>query len=184
MTLLTIYHNNIDTVFISPSLRRSARVDYGTMQLASVLKTSAGEGLTIQSAPRCAVWLIFTLLILAIAITQARSASATTVWLLALYGMQGLTAELLGVKTDQTSLTIPRRVLPILPLLVFWRERIYWEDIANITTMSKPVGSERIWVRKRSGGHVPLTFANHDQKLRFFEIAKQMQPMISIYRRG
>ena len=54
MTLLIIYHNNIDTVFISPSLRGSARVDYGTMQLASVLKTSAGEGLTIQSADKYA----------------------------------------------------------------------------------------------------------------------------------
>jgi hypothetical protein len=156
-------------------------VTYQAMQPATVSKTSSGEGMTARSIPRCIIWLSFTFLVfaIAIAITQVRSASAMMFWLVGLYGVQGLLAEVLGLKTDRTSLTIPRRLLPILPLLVFWRERIRWMDIADITSMS---GEQRIQLRKRSGGRVQLTFRNRDQKLRFFEITKQMQPSISIYR--
>jgi hypothetical protein len=127
------------------------------MQPTAVSKISSGEGMTARSIPHCIIWLSFTFLIFAIAITQARSALAMMFWVVALYGVQGLLAEVLGLKTDQTSLTIPRRLLPILPLFVFWRERIRWTDIAEITSMS---GAQRIQLRKRSGGRVQLTFRN------------------------
>ena len=102
--------------------------------------------------------------------------------LVALYGAQAFIAEALGFKTDQTSLTIPRRLLQILPLLVLWRERIRWTDIVDITALPNSLGSERIRVHKSSGRYAFLTFRNRDQKLQFFQTAKQMQPSISIYR--
>ena len=102
--------------------------------------------------------------------------------LVALYGAQAFIAEALGFKTDQTSLTIPRRLLQILPLVVLWRERIRWTDIVDITALPKSLGSERIRLRKRSDRYAFLTFRNRDQKLQFFQTAKQMQPSISIYR--
>ncbi len=110
---------------------------YEIMQPSVLPGTFSGEGMTTRSMPRCVMWLIFTLLILAVAITQARSALATMFWLFALYSVQGLIAEVLGLKTDQTSLTIPRRLPLILPLLVFWREQIRWTDIADITSMPR-----------------------------------------------
>ena len=156
-------------------------MNYEVMQPATVSKTPSGEGMMARFIPRCIIWLSFTFLILAIAIMQARSASAMMFWLVALYGVQGLIAEVLGLRTNQTSVTVPRRLPPILPLLVFWREQIRWTDIVDITSMPK---TQRINLRKHSGGHVQLTFPYRDQKLRFFEIAKQIQPSISIYRAG
>jgi hypothetical protein len=149
------------------------------MQPTAALETPICADMTIRSTPRCVIWLIFTSVILAIAIaiTQARSASAPMFWLFALYGVQGLIAETLGVKTDQTSLTIPRRLSLI--LLVFWRERISWMDIVDITSIPE---TQRIKLRKVSGGDMQLTFPNRDKKLRFLEIANQMGPSISIYR--
>jgi hypothetical protein len=69
-------------------------------------------------------------------------------------------------------------------LLVLWRERIRWTDIVDITALPKSLGSERIRLRKNSDRFALLTFRNRDQKLRFFQTAKQMRPSISIYRTG
>ncbi len=136
----------------------------------------------MRSLSLCVIWLIFALLALVVAMFQPPSPAAIMFWLAALYGAQAFIAEALGFKTDQTSLTIPRRLLQISPLLVLWRERIRWTDIVDITALPKSLGSERIRLRKRSGRYAFLTFRNRDQKLQFFQTARQMQPSISIYR--
>ena len=134
----------------------------------------------------CVIWLVFTGLATGLAVIAAifQSPSPATLMfgLVALYGAQAFIAEALGIKTDQTSLTIPRRLLQISPLLVLWRERIRWTDIVDITALPKSLGSERIRVHKSSDRYAFLTFRNRDQKLQFFQTAKQMQPSISIYR--
>ena len=136
----------------------------------------------MRSFSLCVMSLVFTGLAVVAAIIQPPSPAASMFWLVALYGAQAFIAEALGIKTDQTSLTIPRRLLQILPLLVLWRERIRWTDIVDITALPKSLGSERLRVRKSSGRYAFLTFRNRDQKLQFFQTAKQMQPSISIYR--
>ena len=136
----------------------------------------------MRSLSLCVIWLIFALLALVVAIFQPPSPAVIMLWLAALYGAQAFIAEALGFKTDQTSLTIPRRLLRISPLLVLWRERIRWTDIVDITALPKSLGSERIRVHKSSDRYAFLTFRNRDQKLQFFQTAKQMQPSISIYR--
>jgi hypothetical protein len=131
-------------------------------------------------------WLVFTGLATGLAVVavifQSPSPATLMFGLVALYGAQAFIAEALGFKTDQTSLTIPRRLLQISPLLVLWRERIRWTDIVDITALPKSLGSERIRVHKSSDGYAFLTFRNRDQKLQFFQTAKQMRPSISIYR--
>jgi len=140
----------------------------------------------MRSLSLCVIWLVFTGLATGLAVVaaifQSPSPVALMFGLVAFYGAQAFIAEALGFKTDQTSLTIPRRLLRISPLLVLWRERIRWTDIVDITALPKSLGSERIRVHKSSDRYAFLTFRNRDQKLQFFQTAKQMQPSISIYR--
>jgi hypothetical protein len=148
------------------------------------MEMTSSEGQTTRSTRYCVIWLLCTLFAFAVAIFQALSPSKVLLWLLPLYCLQSFIAEVLGVRADQTSVTVPTRFLSAFPFLVFWRQRISWDGIANITSMPKAFGIERILVRKKSGGSVTVIFRNRDEKLLFFKIVREMQPSISIYRAG
>jgi hypothetical protein len=126
----------------------------------------------------CVIWLIFALLALVVAIFQPPSPAAIMFWLVALYGVQAFIAEALGVKVDETSVMFPRRPLSAFPLFVFWRERIRYADIEQITSRSK----EQIRLHKPSGERIKLTFANRAAKSQFVDCIKQTNPSIDVYR--
>ena len=132
----------------------------------------------MRSLSMCATWLIFTAISLFVAFRVTEPLDTIIVWALALYGLQGFIAEVLGLRMSGTSITFPRRLASGLPLFVLWRARIRCADIALIT--SRPQAQVR--VNKRSGERIKVIFANRAIKLLFFQFIKRANPSVEISR--
>jgi hypothetical protein len=124
-----------------------------------------------------AAWLIFTAVSLVLGFLLTQPTAALVLWSFALYGLQGFIAELLGVRMNRTSITLPRRLSSSFPL-VLWREQIRYSEIYKIA--SKP--KTQVQVHKSTGERVRVTFADRASKALFIESIKQTNPSINIYR--
>jgi hypothetical protein len=93
--------------------------------------------MVVRSWKNCVFWLVVSLAPLAV--LQWRGADTTRelfigMALVALFGLQGLVAELIGLRIRQEGLTFPRRVSPHVPFLVFWRRRVAAREISRVDT--------------------------------------------------
>ena len=134
----------------------------------------------VLSAKYCLVWLA----LLGIAVWSScvlvvyLDAASLLIGSFAIYFVQGLFVEALGVRISQEGLSAPRRVLPNFPFLVLWRQWIPSNDIDRIASL--PI--DRIRVYRRSSGRSEFALFNHDQKSQFFRYVKQMFPLAQIFR--
>jgi hypothetical protein len=97
---------------------------------------------------------------------------------LALYGIQGLIVEALGVKVDQRGLTFPRRLLRNFPFIVLWRQCVSSKDIDRIGYLPR----NTIRVFRRSSGRPEITFSNRDQRSIFIKKSRNLYPSATIFR--
>jgi hypothetical protein len=123
-------------------------------------------GMRFRSAKYCLVWLvllgiaIWNLCVLVVDLDNA----SLLIGLFAIYCMQGLIVEALGVSIGQEGLSAPRRLLPNFPFLVLWRQWIPSNDIDRIASLPM----DRIRVYRRSSGRREFALFNHDQKVAIF----------------
>jgi hypothetical protein len=140
-------------------------------------------GVRFRSAIYCIVWLTFALLSIAtwslcVLVKDDLDTASLFIGLFAIYCVQCLFVEALGVKISQEGLSIPRRLLLDFPFLVLWRESIPSNDIDRIASLRM----DRIRVYRRSSGRPEFALFNHDQKSQFFRFVKQMFPLAQIFR--
>ena len=136
-----------------------------------------------RSTKYCIVWLIFALPSVAIwslcVLGGELDAASLLIGLFAIYCVQGLFVEALGVRIGQKGLSIPRRLLPHFPFLVLWRQWIPSNDIDRIASLRM----DRIRVyRRRSGRRPEFALFNHHQQSQFLKFVKQMFPFAVIFR--
>ncbi len=125
----------------------------------------------------CAIWFIFAAISFALALVQGHPVVASILWVVTIYALQGFIAELLGVRMNRTTITIPRRLAPRLPFLVLWREQIKYSDIHKIKSRRRT----KIRVLKNSGKRIRVAFSHRANKMLFFRLMKQTDPSINIY---
>jgi hypothetical protein len=91
--------------------------------------------MVVRSWKNCGFWLLFSLLPVLILLLRGIGESRElliAMGLLALFGLQGLISELLGVRIDAGGLSFPRRVNANLPFFAFWRRRVPAAEISRI----------------------------------------------------
>lgn len=132
-----------------------------------------------RSWRNCIVWLIFSAIALGLALRFHPSGLelASTLWLLTLYGLQGLAAEIVGVKADETGLSFPRRPIPDFGLLAFWRTKIPARDIGRVDSWGRSV----IRVYRRSAGALDIPLADQASRRRFMQFARQAYPWVDVF---
>jgi hypothetical protein len=79
--------------------------------------------------------------------------------LLALFGLQGLVAELLGIRISDAGVSFPRRLSPSLPFFVAWRRRVTPEEISRIDTAER--GGLRLSLTSSEIVDVPMPDAHY-----------------------
>ncbi len=103
--------------------------------------------------------------------------------ILALYALQALFAEYLGVTVSAAGVAAPRRLSFLPPQLVMWRIHSSLTDIDNVTSLAK--GNDGVVIlRLTHAPQIRLLFNNRESKLWFFEALRRVRSDVAIYRRG
>ncbi len=134
-----------------------------------------------RSLPRLIVWLGFTSLLLAILFALNLIAAP---WeadipfvLLALYGLQGLVAELVGFCADEWAVSFPRRIFPAGALFVFWRKKIPADDLSRIDT----IGHCSVRFSLVSAKNIDVVVPGRDGRRRFMTFARHKYPWVDVF---
>jgi hypothetical protein len=125
----------------------------------------------------CSAWLVFTMVSLVLAFQQTQPLMTIFLWLVAVYGLQGFIAELLGLRMNGASITFPRRLASGFPLLVLWRGRIRCAEIDQIRSKWQT----QIRVDKTTGERMKVIFANRAMRSSFFQFIRKKNPSVEIY---
>ncbi|MGB5086606.1 MAG: hypothetical protein WBO09_18890 [Methylocystis silviterrae] len=92
------------------------------------------------------------------------------------YALQALAAEVLGVRVSSHNISAPRR-FRFLPMpLVLWRTEGSLETIESVVSIS----DNRARLKWPTGARVTLIFQDRDQKHKFFQIVRQLEPDIDL----
>jgi len=98
--------------------------------------------------------------------------------LLAFYGIESFITEIFGVSVDDTGITVPNRLLPNNPWIVFWRKQFKWKDMERVCSLSDR-RIQLISVNMRADA----TFRTRDEKLEFFRAIRKFRPAIRIQKK-
>lgn len=139
--------------------------------------TSRGAG---RSAPIWLLWLAFAALAAAAALFHFLS--TTYAALLAIYPLQSLVAERLGVRIDSDGVVAPRRIFNSLPLLTLWRERIPVPEISYLLSLRPSWAGERVILVTHAQQAKLLLFRSRAERLSFFERVTRASPSVDVYR--
>lgn len=131
-----------------------------------------------------AYWALLGFVGVGLALALKHDSSMVVGLLLASYALQGLFSELKGVRLYPGYVELPYRPWISLPLLVFWRKRVWVSEIHLLLPFSKCSRPEAVEVRMFDGGRLAIQFCNRDMKLKFCQILKGLNPCIEIYRNG
>ncbi len=144
-----------------------ANEQYGSAQSAS-----------FRSPPRYLTWMISSIATLIIAATNELSIFTILFMLLAFYCIESFITEAFGVSVDETGITVPNRLLPKSPWIVFWRKRFKWREIERLCSLSDRQ-IQLISVDMRADA----TFRTRDEKLEFFRAVRKFRPSIRIQKK-
>jgi hypothetical protein len=144
---------------------------------------SAEQSHVFRHAPMCVLWAVLLAMALGATVVLSSNASIVVGLLVSLFALQGLIAEILGVRVDATYLDVPRRPMRSVPLLVLWRQRIHSRAIRDVTSISTLHGLERVMVKWEGGATLTLMFLDQNKKYSFFQVVNRFCPEASIYRR-
>jgi hypothetical protein len=89
--------------------------------------------MVIRSWLNCGVWLLVALAPVLILSFRGDISRELLVGMavLGIFGLQGLVAELLGVRLSEEGVSFPRRLVTDLPISVLWRRHIFPEEISR-----------------------------------------------------
>jgi hypothetical protein len=138
----------------------------------------SAQGARFRFPMRYLTWLISSIVALVIAVTNEVSILTILLMLAAIFCLQSFTTEILGVAVDETGITIPNRLLPGNPWIVFWRRRFKWREIERICSLSDR-RVQLISVQTRANA----TLRNRDEKLKFFRTVRKFRPSIRIQKK-
>ncbi len=115
---------------------------------------------------------------LIIAVTKELSVLTLIFMLLALYCIECFITEIFGVSVDETGITVPNRLFPNNPWIVFWRKRFKWREIERVCSLS----DRRIQLISFDM-RADATFGTRDEKLEFFRAVRKFRPSIRIQKK-
>ncbi len=139
---------------------------------------SSAQRTSFRSPPRYLTWMISSIATSMIAVTKELSVLTLLFMLLALCCIESFITEVSGVCVDDTGITVPNRLFPKNPWIVFWRKRFKWSDIERVCSLS----DRRIQLisgRTRADA----TFETRDKKLEFFRVVRKFRPSIRIQKK-
>lgn len=90
-------------------------------------QNSSAQSTRFRSLPRYLTWMISSIATLIIAVTKELSVLTLLFMLLSLFCIESFITEVFGVSVDDTGITVPNRLLPNNPWIVFWRKRFKWK---------------------------------------------------------
>ncbi len=141
-------------------------------------QNSSAQRTNFRSRPRYLTWMISSIATLIIAVTKELSVLILIFMLLALYCIECLITEVFGVSVDETGITVPNRLLPNNPWIVFWRKRFKWREIERVCSLSDR-RIQIISVNMRADA----TFGTRDEKLEFYRAVRKFRPSIRIQKK-
>ncbi len=130
-----------------------------------------------RSARRCLAWLVLVLISLVILLVRNMSIETVLILLFTLFALESLATEALGVSVDWDGITIPRKILPQIPWMVLWRQRLFWEEIERVNSLS----DHEVRLITASA-RTDTSFRDREEKLEFFRAVKHFNPSIRIQR--
>ncbi len=139
---------------------------------------SSAQRTSFRSPPRYLTWMISSIATSMFAVTKELSVLTLLFMLLALCCIESFITEVSGVSVDDTGITVPNRLFPKNPWIVFWRKRFKWSDIERVCSLS----DRRIQL---ISGHTraDATFGTRDEKLEFFRVVRKFRPSIRIQKK-
>ena len=139
---------------------------------------SSAKSTRFRSRPRYIIWMISSIATLIIAVTKELSVLTLIFMLLALYCIECFITEVFGVSVDETGITVPNRLFPNNPWIVFWRKRFKWREIERVCSLS----DRRIQLISFDM-RADATFGTRDEKLEFFRAVRKFRPSIRIQKK-
>ena len=92
--------------------------------------------------------------------------------------IESFITEVFGVSVDETGITIPNRLLPKNPWIVFWRKRFKWKELERVCSLSdRQVQLISLDMR------ADASFRSRDEKLEFFRAVRKFRPSIRIQKK-
>jgi hypothetical protein len=139
---------------------------------------SPGQSTSFRAPTRYITWLISSVAALIVALTKELSVMTILVMLFAFYCIESFITEILGISVDETGITVPNRLLPKNPWIVFWRKRFKWREIDRVCSLAdRRVQLISVDIR------ADATFRTRDEKLEFFRIVRKFRPSIRIQKK-
>ena len=132
-------------------------------------QTSSVQSTSFRSPPRYLTGVISSIATLIIAAMNELSIYTILYILLAFYGIESFITEIFGVSVDDTGITVPNRLLPNNPWIVFWRKQFKWKDMERVCSLSDR-RIQLISVNMRADA----TFRTRDEKLEFFRAISRL----------
>jgi hypothetical protein len=93
-----------------------------------------------------------------------------------LYCIQGLLADLPGVRVDAETVRAPNRPWPALPFAVFARRRVRLGDIERVVVRSGTRLVNSADLRTESGSACRLLFASRQKRREFYYLVAELRP--------
>ncbi len=132
----------------------------------------------------CSYWLIFFLVSAGAAIVFGFIEQVSLlVFVFPIFVLQGLITEYRGVRVGASSICVPFRPFPRLPMFTFWSKRILLNQISSVTVKSPFFGFEMAVVRTHSGRNSYVYFSGREARLWFVYLVEELEPQIVVYRR-
>lgn len=100
---------------------------------------------------------------------------------IALFAVQAAVANLRGVIVRHDYISLPRPLLPLIPVLTLWRTRIPLAALRDVTAMGHFMGLEAVGLGT-SEGVVPALFSKRQKRLDFFKALQAEKSSVKIYR--
>ena len=100
-----------------------------------------------------------------------------------IFAWLGAITEYRGIRVEASSICIPFRPLPHLPIFTFWTRRISLSEISSITVRPPLFGVETAVVTTLAGYGWHVYFSGRESRLWFLYLAEELEPQIIVYRR-
>jgi hypothetical protein len=121
----------------------------------------------IRSWIRCASWFLLTTGLVVVLVSSESRNYLFALGLIAIFGLQGFVAEMLGLRSDETGFSFPRRIFRALGFPVLWRRKIPAKSVSRIDSFD----SRTVRFYLTSCELVDVVLSDNDEKRRFLQFA-------------
>jgi hypothetical protein len=121
----------------------------------------------IRSWIRCASWFLLTTALLVVLVSSENYERIAelpfALGLIAIFGLQGFVAEMLGLRSDETGFSFPRRIFPGIGFPVLWRRKIPAKSVSRIDSLD----SRTVQIHLASCEIIDFVLPDNEKKRRF-----------------